>query len=295
MNQSLTIIVPVFNEVDSLHELYTQITEVLKDSDFYEILFVNDGSYDGSNEVLEELARESSEVKVIQFHRNYGKAAALAEGFKQASGDYILTLDADLQDDPAEIPNFIQKLEEGFDLVSGWKKDRKDPLTKRIPSKFFNLVTRVLTRVKIHDFNCGIKIYRRAVVKTLDIYGGRHRYIPALAGQKNFKVSEIIVNHRPRIHGETKYGGGRLFHGFFDLLTILFLDRYTQQPLHLFGYFGLLCVLAAFGCEAYALYTKLVLDHPFQMHFALIVFGAMVFVLGLWFFSIGLIAEMIVA
>jgi hypothetical protein len=179
--------------------------------------------------------------------------------------------------------------------VSGWKKDRKDPLGKKLPSRFFNFVTRLMTGVKIHDFNCGIKMYRNAVVKTLDIYGGRHRYIPALAGQKNFKVSEIVVNHRPRIHGETKYGGGRLFHGFFDLMTILFLNRYTQRPLHLFGFFGLFCILIATGCEMFTVYDKLVNGIPFQQHFALIVFGAMVFVLGLWFFSIGLIAEMIVA
>jgi hypothetical protein len=152
-----------------------------------------------------------------------------------------------------------------------------------------------MTGVKIHDFNCGLKIYKKSVIKTVEIYGGRHRYIPALAGQKKFKVSELIVNHRARKFGETKYGGGRLFHGFFDLLTILFLERYTERPLHLFGFFGLLCVMSSIVLESYALYYKLILEHPFQKHFALIVFGAMVFVLGLWFFSIGLIAEMIVA
>ncbi|MBT3215867.1 MAG: glycosyltransferase family 2 protein [Candidatus Marinimicrobia bacterium] len=295
MQKSITIIIPVFNEVDSLKELQAQLENILENRYSYEILYMNDGSFDGSEKILDELSNQNASTKAVHFHRNYGKAAALAEGFKLATGDYVMTMDADLQDDPAEIPNFITKLEEGFDLVSGWKKDRKDPLGKTMPSRFFNFVTRLMTGVKIHDFNCGIKMYKNAVVKTLDIYGGRHRYIPALAGQKNFKVSEIIVNHRPRIHGETKYGGGRLFHGFFDLLTILFLNRYTQRPLHLFGFFGLFCILIATGCEMFTVYDKLVNGIPFQQHFALIVFGAMVFVLGLWFFSIGLIAEMIVA
>ena len=295
MQKSITIIIPVFNEVDSLKELQAQLIRALEGRFTYEILYVNDGSYDGSEKILDELSEQNASTKAVHFHRNYGKAAALAEGFKLATGEYVMTMDADLQDDPAEIPNFSAKLEEGFDVVSGWKKDRKDPLGKKLPSRFFNFVTRLMTGVKIHDFNCGIKMYRNAVVKTLDIYGGRHRYIPALAGQKNFKVSEIVVNHRPRIHGETKYGGGRLFHGFFDLMTILFLNRYTQRPLHLFGFFGLFCILIATGCEMFTVYDKLVNGIPFQQHFALIVFGAMVFVLGLWFFSIGLIAEMIVA
>jgi len=293
--KSITIIVPVFNEVDSLTELHSQLVSVLEGRFPYEILYVNDGSYDGSTEILNEISSQNSSTKAVHFHRNYGKAAALAEGFKLATGDYVMTMDADLQDDPKEIPNFVAKIEEGFDLVSGWKKDRKDPLGKTLPSKIFNVITRIMTGVKIHDFNCGIKMYKNAVVKTVDVYGGRHRYIPALAGQKNFKVSEIVVNHRPRIHGETKYGGGRLFHGFFDLLTILFLNRYTQRPLHLFGFFGLFCILISTACESYALYDKLANQIPFQQHFALIVFGAMVFVVGLWFFSIGLIAEMIVA
>jgi len=180
-----------------------------------------------------------SNFKLIQLHRNYGKSAALAEGFKLAEGDYIITMDADLQDDPKEIPKLISKLEEGYDLVTGWKKTRKDPWTKRFPSKIANFVTGLITGVKVHDMNCGLKIYRRAVVKSIDIYGGRHRYIPALAGQKRFRIAEIPVQHHKRQYGVTKYGGSRLFHGFFDLITILFLNRYTQKPLHLFGLFGL--------------------------------------------------------
>jgi len=293
--KSITVIIPVYNEVDSLIELHSELTSALSRYDNYELLFIDDGSSDGSIEILNELLTLDIHTKVVEFFRNYGKAAALAEGFKLAKGDYVVTMDADLQDDPAEISNLVEKLEEGYDLISGWKKTRHDPWTKRWPSKFFNFITRIMTGVKIHDFNCGLKIYKKSVIKTVEIYGGRHRYIPALAGQKKFKVSEIVVNHRARKFGETKYGGGRLFHGFFDLLTILFLERYTQRPLHLFGFFGLLCVLSSIVLESFAVYYKLILDHPFQKHFALIVFGAMVFVLGLWFFSIGLIAEMIVA
>ena len=293
--KSITVVIPIYNEYDSLKELHSELTSVLSRNDHYELLFIDDGSSDGSIDILNELSSLDPHTKLVVFYRNYGKAAALAEGFKLAEGEYIVTMDADLQDDPAEIPNLVEKLEEGYDLISGWKKTRHDPWTKRWPSKFFNFITRLMTGVKIHDFNCGLKIYKKSVVKTVEIYGGRHRYIPALAGQKKFKVSELIVNHRARKFGETKYGGGRLFHGFFDLLTILFLERYTERPLHLFGFFGLLCVMSSIVLESYALYYKLILEHPFQKHFALIVFGAMVFVLGLWFFSIGLIAEMIVA
>ena len=293
--KSITVIIPVYNEVESLKELHKELTAVLSGNDNYELLFIDDGSSDSSINTLNELSNSDYHTKVIQFYRNYGKAAALAEGFKVSSGDYVVTMDADLQDDPAEIPNLVAKLEEGYDLVSGWKKTRHDPWTKRWPSKFANIITRLMTGVKIHDMNCGLKIYKQSVVKSLDVYGGRHRYIPALAGQKKFKVSEVAVNHRHRKFGVTKYGGSRIFHGFFDLITILFLNRYTQRPLHLFGFFGLLCVLSAIVLESTAVYYKLLLDHPFQKHFALIVFGAMVFVLGLWFFSIGLIAEMITA
>ena len=261
----------------------------------YEVIFIDDGSQDKSNKIIRGFADDNIQVILIQFYKNFGKSDSLSEGFKHAKGEIIITIDSDLQDDPAEIPNLVAKLEDGYDLVSGWKKTRHDPWTKRLPSKFANIITRLITGVKIHDMNCGLKIFKQSVVKSLDVYGGRHRYIPALAGQKKFKVGEVAVNHRHRKFGVTKYGGGRLFHGFFDLITILFLNRYTQRPLHLFGLFGLLCVLSAIVLESTAVYYKLLLDHPFQKHFALIVFGAMVFVLGLWFFSIGLIAEMITA
>lgn len=289
----ISVIIPVFNEIGSLPELMDQLRKILHIYKKWEILFVDDGSTDGSTEFLNDLSRKDEKVTLIQFHRNYGKSAALAEGFKRAKGEYLITMDADLQDDPAEIPNLMKKLEEGFDLVSGWKKKRKDPISKRFPSKIFNYVTRIMTGVKIHDFNCGLKIYRKAVIKTLDLYGGRHRYIPALAGHNKFRISEIQVNHRPRIHGVTKYGGSRLFHGFFDLISIIFMNRYTQQPLHLFGFFGLFCGLASLTVELYVIGRKIFSGHSFYEHLALMLFGAMLFILGLWFFSIGLIAEMI--
>ena len=289
----ISVIIPAFNEIGSLPELMDQLRKVLHIYKKWEILFVDDGSTDGSTEFLNDLSRKDENVTLIQFHRNYGKSAALAEGFKRAKGEFLITMDADLQDDPAEIPNLMKKLEEGFDLVSGWKKKRKDPISKRFPSKIFNYVTRIMTGVKIHDFNCGLKIYRKEVIKTLDLYGGRHRYIPALAGHNKFRISEIQVNHRPRMHGVTKYGGSRLFHGFFDLISIIFMNRYTQQPLHLFGFFGLFCGLASLTVELYVIGRKIFSGHSFYEHLALMLFGAMLFILGLWFFSIGLIAEMI--
>ncbi|MAE10072.1 MAG: glycosyltransferase [Candidatus Marinimicrobia bacterium] len=289
----ISVIIPAFNEIGSLPELMDQLRKALHIYKKWEILFVDDGSTDGSTEFLNDLSRKDENVTLIQFHRNYGKSAALAEGFKRAKGEFLITMDADLQDDPAEIPNLMKKLEEGFDLVSGWKKKRKDPISKRFPSKIFNYVTRIMTGVKIHDFNCGLKIYRKEVIKTLDLYGGRHRYIPALAGHNKFRISEIQVNHRPRMHGVTKYGGSRLFHGFFDLISIIFMNRYTQQPLHLFGFFGLFCGLASLTVELYVIGRKIFFGHSFYEHLALMLFGAMLFILGLWFFSIGLIAEMI--
>ena len=288
----LSIVIPVFNERESLPHLWKEINHVLSDTSEWEIIFIDDGSSDGTTEYLVDLCKNNSVAKLIQFYRNFGKSAALSEGFNHAQGDIIITMDGDLQDDPAEIPHLIKKLEDGYDLVSGWKKMRHDPWTKTFPSKIFNIVTRLLTGVKVHDFNCGLKCYRQAVVKSLEIFGGRHRYIPALAGQKNFRVGEIVINHRPRKYGKTKYGGLRLFHGFFDLMTILFLNRYTQQPLHLFGIFGFITFIFGLISEFVVLYYKFGLGDPFSKHIALLIFGVMLMVIGIQFFSIGLLGEM---
>jgi len=293
-NPSISIIVPILNEEGSLDKFYIETKTSLNEYSNWELIFIDDGSDDESNNIIREIADNDSRVFVIQFFKNFGKADALAEGFKQANGKIVITIDADLQDDPAEIPRLIAKIQEGWDVVSGWKKDRKDPASKRIPSKLFNLVTRVLTGIKIHDFNCGLKAYRRKVVNSIDIYGGLHRYIPAIAGQKGFSITEITVNHRRREFGETKYGGNRLFHGFFDLFTMLFTGKYFDRPLHFFGSIGLVFIFISTLSEIYPIYDKIANGIPFQKHFALIVFGAMVFGLGLWFFSIGLLGELLV-
>ena len=291
---SISIIVPVLNEEGSLDKFYKETTKSLNEYSNWEIIFIDDGSDDESYNIMRKLADEDNRVSIIQFFKNFGKADALSEGFKQANGDVVITIDADLQDDPAEIPRLVEKIQEGWDVVSGWKKDRKDPISKRLPSKLFNMVTRFLTGIKIHDFNCGLKAYRRKVVKSIDIYGGLHRYIPAIAGQKGFSITEIAVNHRPREFGETKYGGNRLFHGFFDLFTMLFTGKYFDRPLHFFGSIGLVFIFISTISEVYPIYDKIANGIPFQKHFALIVFGAMIFGLGLWFFSIGLLGELLV-
>ena len=290
---NISIVIPIFNELESLPELKRQLLDNLQSFEKWEIIFIDDGSSDGSTEWLTDLVSKDNNFKLIEFYRNYGKSAALNEGFKAASGDYIITMDADLQDDPNEIKNLVAKLNEGWDLVSGWKKNRLDPLNKRIPSKLFNFVTRLLTGVKIHDFNCGLKGYKKSVIKSIDVYGGRHRYIPAIAGHRKFKITEIIVNHRARKFGSTKYGGSRLFHGFFDLITILFLNRFNQQPLHLFGAFGIGFFLFGFLSELIVLYYKYWLGDPFSKHIALLIFGVMLIVIGIQFFSMGLLGELI--
>ncbi|MEC9307424.1 MAG: glycosyltransferase [Candidatus Neomarinimicrobiota bacterium] len=288
----ISIVIPVFNEKESLTDLKIELDNNLSAYPEWEVIFVDDGSSDGSTEYLADLCAQDSHYKLIQFYRNYGKSAALSEGFKLADGDYIITMDADLQDDPAEIPNLVGKLEEGWDLVSGWKKIRHDPIGKTLPSKLFNFITRVMTGVKIHDFNCGLKGYKKSVVKSIEVFGGRHRYIPALAGQRKFTITEITVNHRARQFGETKYGGSRLFHGFFDLITILFLNRYDQQPLHLFGIFGLISLHLGLIVECVVLYYKYGLGEPFAKHMALLMFGIMLIVIGIQFFSLGLLGEL---
>ena len=288
----ISIVIPVFNEHESITDLYLEICETISLYNDWEIIFIDDGSSDGSAEIIIDIASKDSKVKLIRFFRNFGKSAALSEGFKYAKGDVIITMDADLQDDPKEIPNLVNKIGEGFDLVSGWKKTRHDPWTKTFPSKIFNFITKLLTGVKIHDFNCGLKAYRSAVIKSIEIFGGRHRYIPALAGQNNFSVSEIIVNHRPRKFGVTKYGGSRLFHGFFDLLTILFLNKYTQHPLHFFGMIGLTTFTVGSLTELVVLYYKFWIGDPFAKHIALLLLGVIFLFIGIQFFSIGLLGEM---
>ncbi len=239
--KELSVIIPLFNEEKSLSSLYGELKAILKHSGkSYEIIFVDDGSNDNSWSVLERLHAQDKDIRGIQFRKNSGKAAALSAGFKCAEGKVIVTMDADLQDDPGEIPEFVKKLDEGYDLVSGWRFKRRDPLSKTLPSKIFNNLTSMLTGIRIHDFNCGFKAYREEVVKDIQVYGELHRYIPVLAHWKGYKIGEIKVKHHPRSHGKSKYSFERFFRGLLDLVTVMFLTRYMKRPLHLFGSIGLL-------------------------------------------------------
>ncbi len=290
---TLSVIVPLYNEDESLKELYQEITDVCHTHKItYEIIFVDDGSTDNSVKVVEALHQKDPHVKLIQFRRNYGKSEALAAGFEAATGDYVMTMDADLQDNPAEIPALIEKLESGFDLVSGWKKTRHDPLSKRIPSKFYNGVTALMTGIPIHDFNCGLKIYRKDVVKTVKVYGEMHRYIPALAKWEGFTVSELPVLHRPRKFGRTKFGLSRFTNGMFDLITVMFISKYTKRPLHLFGMIGLLSGLAGGGITLYLILMR-IFKNAYLSNRPLLFVGIMLLIIGIQFISLGLIGEMI--
>jgi glycosyltransferase involved in cell wall biosynthesis len=257
----------------------------------YEILFIDDGSTDGSLAKLKELRNRDRQVKIVSFRKNYGKSAALSQGFKLAAGEIIITMDADLQDDPEEIPNLIDKINSGFDMVSGWKKKRNDPLSKTIPSKLFNRTTAILTGIRIHDFNCGLKAYRREVVKEIPVYGELHRYLPVLAHWLGYQVGEIVVKHHARRFGKTKYGLRRFFDGFFDLLTVLFLTRYRQKPMHLFGLLGLITFLL--GSLILAYLTVLWFIGPGIGNRPLLFLGILLVIVGMQSFSIGLIGEMI--
>ncbi len=288
-----SVIVPLLNEEESLPELHRQLTDVLsKLSDKYEILYIDDGSTDNSNSVLQSLKQNDPKVKVYNFQKNYGKAAALDLGFTDAQGGVVITIDADLQDDPYEIPKLVNKLDEGYGVVSGWKKKRKDPLNKTLPSKIFNFVASILTGIKIHDFNCGLKCFRNEVVKNINVYGELHRYIPALAYFEGFRIGEVEVLHHPRRYGKTKYGLARFFYGFFDILTVIFVTKYTHRPLHLFGFVGLFIFFLGFGVNSYLtiiwFYGVGIGQRP------LLFLGILLTILGIQFISIGLLGEMIV-
>jgi glycosyltransferase involved in cell wall biosynthesis len=257
----------------------------------WEAVFVDDGSTDGSFASLTRLHNAHDNVRVIRLRRNFGKAAALAAGFAQAEGDIVVTIDADLQDDPAEIPRLLAKLDEGFDLVSGWKAHRRDPLTRRVLSKIFNWVTGRVSGLRLHDLNCGLKAYRAEVVRGLPLYGELHRFIPVLAHYRGHRIAELPVNHRPREHGRSRYGVERYVRGFLDLLTVSFIGRYRYRPLHLFGGLGLLLGALGFGVLLYL--TVLKIDGHAIGQRPLLFLGVLLMVVGLQFFSLGLISELI--
>ncbi len=290
----LSVLIPLYNERESIRELASEITESLgKLSINYEVIFVDDGSRDGSFEEIITLASTDSRVIGIRFRRNYGKSAALSEGFDISRGNIVVTMDADLQDDPAELPALIEKLNEGYDVISGWKKNRKDPLTKKIPSKLFNFVTRLMSGVRIHDFNCGLKIYKADVVKTVRVYGELHRYIPVLAKWAGFRVGELVVNHRSRKYGSTKFGASRFFKGFLDLLTVMFLGKYNKNPLHFFGILGGILFFIGLLINGYLTYQWFggiwIGNRP------ILFLGILMMIVGVQFISLGLLAEMITA
>ena len=289
----ISVVVPLYNEKDSLPELYDRLTAVLAGTGReYEMVFVDDGSTDGSLKVLTELhGKDPSHVSVYSFRRNYGKSAALATGFEAAKGEFVATLDADLQDDPAEIPRMIGMLGEDCDLVSGWKYPRHDPLTKRLPSKVINSLTAWLTGVRIHDMNCGLKAYKSEVVKGLSLYGEQHRFIPALVHANGFRVSEVKVQHHPRKFGHTKFGARRFVEGIFDLITVLFITRYIRKPLHFFGVAGLVLLLMGGGALTYLVagwfMGHWIGDRP------LFILSVLMMIIGIQFISTGLLGEML--
>jgi len=293
MSFDVSVVIPVYNEKDTIKELYGRICRVLeRDAGSFEIVFINDGSSDSSGDVIDELAASDKRVKAIHFSTNYGKSAALDIGFRSAKGRFIITMDADLQDDPDEIPKLIVKLEEGFDCVSGWKRKRKDPITKTLPSKLFNTVVRRISGLDIHDINCGFKIYRREVVEDLPIYGELHRYIPVLLKWRGFTIGEIPAVHHPRRFGRSKYGFRRIFKGFFDLLTVLINTRYRTRPLHLFGFTGMFFGLLGFIILLYLTILWFMGKGPIGTR-PLFFLGVLLILFGGQLLSTGLIGELI--
>lgn len=290
-NYFVTVIIPLYNEEESLVELYARLSEVLTGLvRGHELIFVDDGSTDGSLGALRELRARDRRVKIISFKRNFGKSAALQEAFRATRGDIVITIDADLQDDPKEIPGLIEKLEEGADLVSGWKTNRKDPITKTIPSKFFNFTTSIASGIKIHDFNCGLKAYRGDVVKRISVYGELHRFIPVLAAWEGFRVTEKPVKHYERQFGESKFGVSRFLNGLFDLMTVMFITRRATSPLHFFGRVALVFLAIGGGISLYFLIIWL-MGEGLRVR-PLMVGGLIMVVIAIQIGSFGLLAEL---
>ncbi len=293
----ISVIIPSYNEEESLAELHDWIVKVMQANDFsYEILFIDDGSRDNSWSVVQNLSNNNPNVHGISFRRNYGKAAALNVGFEYAQGDVIITMDADLQDSPDEIPGLYRMIkEERYDLVSGWKKMRHDPLSKTVPTKLFNFVTRLVSGIRLHDFNCGLKAYSQHVTETIEVYGEMHRYIPVLAKRAGFdNIGEKVVQHQERKYGKTKYGLGRFFKGFLDLLTISFMTRFGRRPMHLFGLLGTLLFLAGFIIAGYLAYGKFFLLEYRMTERPLFYFGLLAMILGTQLFIAGFLGELII-
>ena len=291
--KKISVVVPLLNEEESIYPLAMEIKKSVKNlSSGLEVIFVDDGSTDNSLKNIKDICRQDKRFKYISFRKNYGKSAALHMGFKETTGDVVITMDADLQDDPNEIPNLIKKLEEGYDVVSGWKKLRHDPFIKKHSSKFFNFVTRLLSGINIHDFNCGLKAYRKEVVENIKVYGELHRYIPILADWQGFKISEIAVKHHARRYGKTKFGISRFFKGFLDLITVIFATRYIKRPMHLFGFLGALSFVIGIFVNGYL--TFLWISGQPLSNRPMLFLGILLIIVGVQFFSVGLLGEMLV-
>ncbi len=293
---NISIVVPLFNEQESLNELTQWIKRVCEKNELsFEIVFVDDGSTDSSWQVIESLTVKYDEVKGIKFRRNYGKSAALNEGFKEVSGDVVITMDADLQDSPEEIPELYRMIkEDGYQLVSGWKKKRHDPLSKRIPSKFFNRFTRLMSGIHLNDFNCGLKAYHHNVVKSVEVYGEMHRYIPVIAKWNGFRhIGEKVVQHQPRKYGTTKFGVERFMKGFLDLLSITFVSKFGKRPMHLFGTLGTILFIIGFVIAFYLTYLKMFMEVYNMTERPLFYLGVLSMIIGAQLFMTGFIAEMI--
>jgi glycosyltransferase involved in cell wall biosynthesis len=288
----ISVVIPVHDEERSVALLYDELRSAMEPLGVeWETIFVDDGSTDGTFAALTRLHNASDNIRVVRLRRHFGKAAALGAGFDQARGDTVVTMDGDLQDDPAEIPRLLAKLDEGFDLVSGWKTRRRDPLSRRVLSRLFNSVTSRFSGVQLHDMNCGLKAYRAEVVHGLRLYGELHRFIPVLAHYRGFRIAELPVNHRQREHGRSRYGIERYLRGFLDLLTVSFIGRYRHRPLHLFGGLGLALMTIGIGILVYLTVDK-ALGHAIGGR-PLLTLGVLLVVVGLQFFSLGLISEMI--
>jgi glycosyltransferase involved in cell wall biosynthesis len=292
----VSIVVPLFNEEESLPELCAWIERVTNANDYtYEIILVDDGSTDTSWQVIENLGMQSPYIKGIRFRRNYGKSAALNEGFKAAKGDVVITMDADMQDSPDEIPGLRRMIiDDGYDLVSGWKKKRYDPLTKTIPTKFFNGVTSRTSGIKLHDFNCGLKAYKNKVVKSIEVYGEMHRYIPVIAKWAGFrKIGEKVVEHRARKYGTTKFGWERFINGFLDLATITFVSKFGKRPMHFFGLYGTICFLLGLGMSIYLIIAKFVSTEFGITNKPAFFIALTAMIIGMQLFLAGFVAELI--
>jgi glycosyltransferase involved in cell wall biosynthesis len=284
----ISIVIPLLNEDESLPELEAWIARVMEAHHFsYEVLLIDDGSTDKSWEVIQSLTKKNNCIKGIRFRRNYGKSAALNIGFSEAKGDVVITMDADLQDSPDEIPELYRRIrEENYDIISGWKKKRYDPITKTLPTKLFNWATRKMSGIYLHDFNCGLKAYRHEVIKNIEVYGEMHRYIPVIAKSAGFKnIGEQVVEHRARKYGTTKFGLNRFVNGFLDLLTIFFMGKFGKKPMHFFGIYGLLCFVIGFFIALYLLISKMI--HLINNEKAALVADSPLFYIGLVSMIIG--------